>query len=854
MRCLLATCAWIGCFFLPFALPLARANECLHYGDYVGWGGMFETAGTVNDAAGRGDFVYVTGSEGFQVYDAADPDHPVLQASIKIPGGTGPLALAGTFAYVTAGAELLVIDIADAEAPAIVGRVAIAVTPIDVSASSRRACLRHSQGLTMIDVSKPSEPRVGGRLNAFDMRDCAVYADYVYSVVPGDKTDEYDLWVIDAADVNAPQGVGRIPFHTYITSLVVDESTALLYAAGYQFRVNGCGGEHDSFVRRLDLTSPGQPVIKDQLNIGGNSAIEWLGLGGDILMAAIWEPNLSVDRHLLAYKLTPFPGRAIVRVAITGQPLAVAANSAVIKDHVLQMFKIGDRALAPPEIARAEAGGGSDVLVKDGLAFLAGTQLNPGSTTAELNIFQIMKTGGLNPMGSLQILGESVMDLGLSEEHMLLQTITKLRIVDITDPAHPGVIGVLDTGFGIGSGVWFDATTQHAIIATFTDGVQVADLSNPAKPFIVSTLDLPERQTGITGRGSYAYVTSTFGLRVVDVSAPESPQVVGVLAMLGGAVDAILVDENAVVAKGGAGVEIVDVADPRHPLSIGHVVVPGPAVKLAVQGDVLYVATETDGLAMVSLVDPSAPRFLGSRPEVNEALMAVTTDSQMVYVAQTSEYQDPCGYDGSAGALSILLPECPPQVSPVEVSGFEAAPEEGEIVLSWRIPPHNDVLSFRVYRRGNSSDPFSPLGPEPIQVRGEVYTYRDSTILPGVMYQYRLQVTYLSGDIVYYGPVSATASAAPMVLRLGPASPNPFSNRGPEIRFALPHRDEIQLRVVNVYGRVVKVIFQGILDQGEHVAMWDGRDSNAVQVPAGVYYFELRGVGESRSCKVVKVR
>lgn len=110
------------------------------------------------------------------------------------------------------------------------------------------------------------------------------------------------------------------------------------------------------------------------------------------------------------------------------------------------------------------------------------------------------------------------------------------------------------------------------------------------------------------------------------------------------------------------------------------------------------------------------------------------------------------------------------------------------------------------------------------------------------------------GDI---GPFAYTHVAtvpagpgAPITLSL---SPNPLRNSG-DIRYALPVRANVRVQVVDLGGRVLRVLDEGVRDAGSHALRWDGRDIAGRPLATGVYYVQLRAGTAAQSRAVVVIR
>jgi flagellar hook capping protein FlgD len=87
-------------------------------------------------------------------------------------------------------------------------------------------------------------------------------------------------------------------------------------------------------------------------------------------------------------------------------------------------------------------------------------------------------------------------------------------------------------------------------------------------------------------------------------------------------------------------------------------------------------------------------------------------------------------------------------------------------------------------------------------------------------------------------PPGGIDAALPKALGFGAPKPNPARDAA---RFAvdLPRAARIDLRVIDVQGRQVRVVESGSREAGFHAVSWDGRDDAGAPVFAGVYYARL---------------
>jgi hypothetical protein len=75
--------------------------------------------------------------------------------------------------------------------------------------------------------------------------------------------------------------------------------------------------------------------------------------------------------------------------------------------------------------------------------------------------------------------------------------------------------------------------------------------------------------------------------------------------------------------------------------------------------------------------------------------------------------------------------------------------------------------------------------------------------------------------------------------------PNPF-NPSTTLEFSLPRNAQVNLRVLDVSGRLVSQLLTGeALSAGWHSVPWRGRDDAGKLVPSGVYFYRLQAAGET---------
>ena len=93
-------------------------------------------------------------------------------------------------------------------------------------------------------------------------------------------------------------------------------------------------------------------------------------------------------------------------------------------------------------------------------------------------------------------------------------------------------------------------------------------------------------------------------------------------------------------------------------------------------------------------------------------------------------------------------------------------------------------------------------------------------------------------------------------MSLAQNAPNPF-NPSTSIRYELPSRASVNLRVYNAHGQVVATVVDGVAqDAGSHTARWNGRTASGTEAASGMYFFRLeaRPDGDAAAAPTVRVR
>lgn len=184
-----------------------------------------------------------------------------------------------------------------------------------------------------------------------------------------------------------------------------------------------------------------------------------------------------------------------------------------------------------------------------------------------------------------------------------------LRLLDVSGSAITQVGSVTSIGQVqdcVGAG-------EHAFVACYHQGLQILNVSDPARPVLEQTVPLQGYVNGVAISDSRACTvevdaveTSGGYLEIIDVSTPADAAVIGSLALPGRPVDVTVRGTTAYVAAQTAGVLLVDIADPAAPALLSSFDTSGSCYSVDVHGDLIVAGDGTRGSLILDARDPTA--------------------------------------------------------------------------------------------------------------------------------------------------------------------------------------------------------------------------------------------------------
>jgi hypothetical protein len=551
---------------------------------------------------------YITVGPRLTIWDVTDPAAPVLRGETDaLEGVLEGVAVVGTHAYVSQNGDLdgrvRVIDVADPAAPKVVGSLRLAAAgestvPRGVAADATRVFVADQEhGVDVLDVADPAAPKIVKTIDAPGVTGVQIVGARLYVMFKG-FTDDF---AVDAYDLSKDLArIGGTSFQFAASVAITDGNLAVATGIGGQQArdlsnlaapkdLTMAGSTPDALrvvasastvwiaafdgLYVVDLSKPGTATVGPKLDVPTQGA-EAAAVSGNLL-------GLVTQRgRLVAIDVTA-PATPVVKstadvslctdcggIAIAGDGLFIGDHGAGLRTGTVQQLAIGGRADLPDGLDF------EDVAVAGGTAYVAdwffGMRAYDVSTPSAPKPLGTVDTDGypsaIAVEGARAYLGESTNG-------------GALRVLDVTDPAHPSELGAIATSF-----VW----------------------SLIVRDKLVYVCD-------------QAFNGGAGGLHIFDASDPAKIKQIGSYEACGDVLGVALAGTTAVIACEGARWQILDLTDLASIKKLGEVTVASPAsaTAVAIDGKRAYLG-HSFGVKVVDLTDPTKPAVITERPTAYE--------------------------------------------------------------------------------------------------------------------------------------------------------------------------------------------------------------------------------------------
>jgi hypothetical protein len=224
---------------------------------------------------------------------------------------------------------------------------------------------------------------------------------------------------------------------------------------------------------------------------------------------------------------------------------------------------------------------------------------------------------------------------------MGLRTITLCLTLLLVDVARAQALGGIELIGGCdtpGEAFSVAVSGDYAYVADGYAGLRVVSVSDPAHPVEVGSFDTPGWAHGVAISGNHVFVADCdSGLSVISVADPTNPVEVGHFDTPGPACGVAANGDRVYVAADTGGLCIISVADPAHPTELGRFDTQDRAWGIAVRGDTAHVASIDLGFSIISALDPAHPAIVGGFFAFHtRTLGGVTVNGEYAYITHDS--------------------------------------------------------------------------------------------------------------------------------------------------------------------------------------------------------------------------
>jgi hypothetical protein len=558
------------------------------------------------------------GVAGVVVFDVSAPDRPQRLGSFA--GGGRVVHLApfrrGGRAYVAladAALGVRIFDVTAAESP----QLAAALDPAPGGEPGARrvavdgellAAALGEDGLALLSIADVASPQLVQHLPhaGYQTVDVALGAGWAWAALGYHGVRMYDVRdpaapVLDGTIVGA-SGPCAIGCRDYFTRPAYRDGVLFLparFTGTHVFDVTPAGTAGGLGPRRQWISDgPVHVAVSHagQAYVGGDLGLE------------VWDPLADVR----AMPPDPAGGGSALGVSVAGDArFAYLANGS----RGLETFSLDDPALplrvdrdpTPSTTARADLPPFNTLVTPGGLFVADGRQ--------RVVTFDISDPADPVQRGVVDGLDSTDALVMVDDVLYACAGNAGVRAIDVAAldaPASVALVAFEEIGRDLCLSLARDGDTLY--VGTLTR-LAMVDVSDPRSPRWAGTLELPGGDAfvavEVAGPRLFAATETPAGgagarLTVLDISAPRAPRVTHASGDLGDAADVLLAGDVAFVASGSAGIRVFDVGVPDAPVVAATVATPGRASYLARVGAHLYVTQVAGGLDAV---------YIGPLPE-----------------------------------------------------------------------------------------------------------------------------------------------------------------------------------------------------------------------------------------------
>jgi hypothetical protein len=569
---------------------------------------------------------------GISVIDVRTPDHPTLLTHIPLPLNPTALAAHGDHLFLAGhdASGRGRVEILDASSPEHISITASITDPLRVGLSDisvdddRLYVAAHGDGIGVFDISDIERPVMSGWVEDITALKLAREDNELVVLEERSVRDgtgrEYYITFFDSSRPGSAIQMGSVRIDANVREISIRDTVVYGQSGGSVFTVDGSNPAAPARIGGSTRLSPGATLVGRPLVYGDRLVIAH-GVIADLKSGESGETQafvcIDAGVHVLDVRdltnvtrsgswMLPAPGKGDV-ILVDNDLLFLGDGCGV------RLYSVNERSL-PVQLAYIPSDGyyAPMFLGRDGdrLAII--------DDYLNLTVIDIADPAKPKKLGSMELVTVKAAERG----RMMSMTMAGSEVAILTfhgflttvDVSGSGQFRVLfDGGLLPHRSNYAIAQSEHFIYAATDYGLRVIDVSDSAHPRVRGAAGPPLRALAVSGGYAYGARNTVNGatgeregvLAVIEIGNPDKPVLVGTLerrlnprSLL--AFWSVSYHQGvAMVVSGESVVRLVDVRDPTQPRELGTIDIGATANGAGIAGGNIYVAADDAGLVVI---------------------------------------------------------------------------------------------------------------------------------------------------------------------------------------------------------------------------------------------------------------
>ncbi len=573
-----------------------------------------------------GSIVFYGLGNKIQIATFSNPSSPVKIGSVILSDVVEDLVRTSIngnqYLVVSGGSKMWLIDVQNPTTPSLVSTVDVAPGTVceGIATSSTYAFVAAGgAGFKIYNIATPSSPTFVTSIDSLEYCESVVISGQYAYIAAASRSH-----IVDISNPETPVYVGRIAgyggYHQYVN-----------VRSGYAFVCN-----YDAGLQVVNVTNPANPVNVMAIPSGyrtariifdGNYAYVAVGDSGlyiynivdpasPVLTGAIKTTGRASSLYYGAVSISGVPTGHIFIANRNPAPGVSAINVSVPPSPTTSSF-----------LAALPAASGTAYIpyYLDGKVYIA-------YGTSGLRIVDVTNPSSPTLLGTADLGGDSRDVVARGNYAYVAARDSGVYVVDVTDPANPVKVKTITTARARG----ISMSDTKLYVAASDSGMGFIDISNPPSSFVANYSGSSVYGENVTVNGNVAGLTDYSQITFYDITDPSAPVKKGSTGNFRTGNEGFAIDGNYAYIPDGDTLEIFDISDIMNPIIASKIKTGGYGYNCVVEGDYCYVASEATGVRSINISDPSAPVEDGYYDDVPQS-RGVTADGKYVYVTEKTD-------------------------------------------------------------------------------------------------------------------------------------------------------------------------------------------------------------------------